>query len=95
MAIRIRRVKGLYVALCAAESQPDPGDIYLNDGMHSSLTEKFTKDFESEGLIAKPMSDEEAESLTDKLIDASRANSIKVGYLKKLIIAALTGKPSS
>ena len=54
MAIRIRFNKeGKYVALCAAESNPQEGDIYLDDGMHSALSKKFTKDFESMGFINK------------------------------------------
>jgi len=52
MAIRIRfNEAGHYVALCAAESKPEKGDIYLNDGMHTALSEKFTKDFRSMGFI--------------------------------------------
>ncbi len=58
MAIRIRTIKNKqanggfsYIALCAAKSKPVPGDLYLNDGIHSALTDKFTNDFESEGLI--------------------------------------------
>ena len=60
MAIRIRKVKDnkafggfSYVALCAAESLPEEGDVYLDDGMHGSLTEKFTKDFIKMGFMRK------------------------------------------
>ncbi len=46
MAIRIRKIDDLsirgwhYVALCAAESQEEEDDIYLNDGMHEALSNK-------------------------------------------------------
>lgn len=46
MAIRVRRIgDGLeVVALCAAESEAEPGDLYLDDVVHHALTVKFTKD---------------------------------------------------
>lgn len=53
MAIRIRRINGKTVALCAAESSEKPGDIYLDDNIHHALTVKFTKDFESMGFIIR------------------------------------------
>jgi hypothetical protein len=31
MAIRLRTVDGVRVALCAVESDPKPGDVYLDD----------------------------------------------------------------
>ena len=57
MAIRIRKQKGEgtdgfhYIALCAAESKPQEGDIYLDDGVHEALSEKFRMDFRSMGFI--------------------------------------------
>jgi len=51
MAIRIRRLKTGYIALCAAESKAQEGDIYLNDGIHTALTKKFDKDFRTMGFI--------------------------------------------
>jgi len=45
MAIRLRRVQGKYIALCAVESDPKEGDIYLDDGMHGALSTKFAQDF--------------------------------------------------
>lgn len=41
MAIRIRRVDGLTIAICAARSVPKEGDIYLDDGAHHALAVKF------------------------------------------------------
>lgn len=49
MAIRIRVVDGIMVALCAARSIPKEGDIYLHDGIHHALSTKFALDFNSEG----------------------------------------------
>lgn len=48
MAIRLRKLNGSWVALCAAESQSKAGDVYLHDGHHHALTVKFDQDFESE-----------------------------------------------
>lgn len=60
MAIRIRKVKNenttsgfSYVALCAAETKPEEGDLYLDDGIHEALSNKFHTDFETMGFIEK------------------------------------------
>lgn len=60
MAIRLRKVKNKnaiggfsYVALCAAETKPESGDTYLDDGMHGALSEKFRKDFIEIGFMKK------------------------------------------
>lgn len=47
MAIRIRTVDGVRVAICAARSVPKWGDVYLNDGDHHALSVKFDLDFVS------------------------------------------------
>ena len=47
MAIRLRIVNKYPVALCAVESDPEEGDIYLDDGMHAALSTKFAQDFNS------------------------------------------------
>lgn len=44
MAIRLRKVKGHLVALCAAASVAKPGDIYLDDAQHEALVNKFARD---------------------------------------------------
>jgi hypothetical protein len=46
MAIRLREVKSTWVALCAVESDPKEGDIYLDDAMHHALAGKFARDWE-------------------------------------------------
>jgi len=47
MAIRIRKIneQGHLGALCAAETEPEEGDLYLDDGIHQALAEKFWKDW--------------------------------------------------
>ena len=45
MAIRIRTVEGVRVALCAVETDPAPGDTYLDDGDHYALAAKFSRDW--------------------------------------------------
>lgn len=45
MAIRLRTVEGIRVALCAAETVPQSDDIYLDDADHYALAAKFSKDW--------------------------------------------------
>lgn len=51
MAIRIREVNGKIVALCAAKSEEQKGDVYLNDGQHEALGTKFKSDYIKMGFI--------------------------------------------
>lgn len=55
MSIRIRRIGGVTVALCAARSIEKPGDVYLDDAQHHALAEKFSADFQSEGFNTYPL----------------------------------------
>lgn len=58
MAIRIRKVDGMMIALCAAETDVEPDDIYLNDSIHYALTTKFSEDYNlriSDPVIVKCM----------------------------------------
>jgi len=48
MAIRIRKINGELVALCAAETSPMKDDIYLDDNIHHALSVKFYEDFVKE-----------------------------------------------
>lgn len=48
MAIRLRTVDGIRVALCAVESDPLPGDVYLDDGEHYALAAKFARDWQGQ-----------------------------------------------
>jgi hypothetical protein len=47
MAIRLRTVGGVRVALCAVESDAQPGDVYLDDADHYALAAKFCRDHET------------------------------------------------
>ena len=51
VAIRIRKVKGELVALCAAEYTAEKDDLYLDDNIHYALADKFMKDWKSNGII--------------------------------------------
>lgn len=69
MAIRLRKVSGGEVALCAAETDPEPGDIYLDDGWHYALAAKFALDWQGETVNWK-YEDIWADMETQKLRDA-------------------------
>ena len=45
MAIRLRTVQGIRIATCAVETDPLPGDVYLDDGEHYALAAKFSRDW--------------------------------------------------
>lgn len=48
MAIRLRTVNGVMIALCAVESDPMPDDLYLDDAHHYALAAKFMEDWKGE-----------------------------------------------
>lgn len=70
MAIRLRTVDGVRVALCAAETDPLPGDAYLDDADHYALAAKFASDWQGD-TIDWPYPLEWAVMGTQKLRDAS------------------------
>ena len=51
MAIRVRRRSGRLVALCAAKSQEEKGDLYLDDEIHYALSQKYWRDYPEIGTI--------------------------------------------
>ena len=59
MAIRLRTVEGIRVALCAVESDPMPDDLYLDDSDHHALSTKFGLDWKKMGFIRNPPLDPE------------------------------------
>lgn len=69
MAIRIRTVCGVRVALCAVESDPFPGDVYLDDSDHHALAAKFASDWQGQ-TIDWAYPSEWAAMATQKLRDA-------------------------
>lgn len=50
MAIRLRTVAGIRIALCAAETDAMPGDVYLDDGEHYALAAKFCHDWQGQAV---------------------------------------------
>ena len=60
MSIRLRTVGSVTVALCAARSVEQLGDVYLDDNQHHALAEKFAADFRSEGYNTAPYYPEES-----------------------------------
>ncbi len=69
MAIWLRHVNGLLVALCAAETDPKMGDEYLDDAEHYALAAKFARDWRGE-TINWSYPDEDAAAKTQKMRDA-------------------------
>lgn len=69
MAIRLRTVNGVRVALCAAETDELPGDVYLDDGEHYALAAKFRRDWYGQRNDF-PYPEEWAAMDTQKLRDA-------------------------
>jgi len=55
VSIRIRRIEGHVVALCAARSVEKPGDVYLDDAEHYALAEKFWDDYPVCGVVCDPV----------------------------------------
>lgn len=51
MAIRLRTVNGVQVALCAAKTFAEPDDIYIDDGWHYTLAQKFWRDHDEVGIV--------------------------------------------
>ena len=61
MAVRLRLVNGVLIALCAARSVEKPGDVYLDDNAHHALAEKFALDWNEEGMPWRDIDQEMAE----------------------------------
>ena len=69
MAIRLRSVNGIRVALCAAETDAMLGDVYLDDGEHYALAAKWAHDYQGKTITAV-YEEEWAAMATQKLRDA-------------------------
>lgn len=63
MSIRIRQIDGMAVALCAAKTEPEFGDLYLDDGAHHALASKFAVDFQEEGFLSVDLADDRLRTL--------------------------------
>jgi hypothetical protein len=51
MAIRLRIVDGTQVALCAAKTLPQEGDIYLDDAWHYAISQKYWRDYDEIDIV--------------------------------------------
>lgn len=61
MAIRIRRIGGKVVALCAAKYDPEPGDHYIDDAEDHAIRAKIECDFDREGCGPSKVAELKAE----------------------------------
>lgn len=50
MSIRLRESNGVLIAVCAAETDAQPGDRYLDDAEHYALAAKFAHDWHGQTL---------------------------------------------
>lgn len=66
MAIRVREINGRLVALCARVTIPVEGDVYLHDGIHHALSEKFGLDFESMGFLKDAPVDKTSKQIIER-----------------------------
>ena len=51
MAIRLRTINGVRVALCAVKSHPVQGDIYIDDGFHYAISQKYWRDYDEIDIV--------------------------------------------
>jgi len=79
MAIRLRKVEGILIALCAAETDPQEGDVYLDDDTHYALAAKFARDwrdqiidwiYEKHDRLAETQKIRDAREELDRWLDA-------------------------
>ena len=67
MAIRIREINNFVVALCAAKTEPEDGDLYLDDSVHHALSTKFSIDFLKMGFLSIDLADERLKERTENI----------------------------
>ena len=48
---RLRTSDGIRIALCAAETDAEPGDCYLDDAAHYALAAKFASDWRGQTVL--------------------------------------------
>ena len=65
MAMRLRQVNGVWIALCAAKYGKRSNDVYLDDGQHQAITEKYLRDWKKNGLISLPRDDVDTDGQSD------------------------------
>lgn len=62
MAIRLRIINGEWWAFCAAKTLEEPGDIYLHDGWHYAISQKYWHDYDEIEIV-----DEEYEAIRERV----------------------------
>ena len=50
MAMRLRKIQGQWVAVCAAKTKAEPDDVYLDDCQDHAMRAKLSHDYRSEGF---------------------------------------------
>lgn len=58
MAMRLRKINGHWVALCAAKTKIKYDDVYLDDEQDHAIRVKLEKDWLSEGYMFNPCTQE-------------------------------------
>lgn len=69
MAIRLRLIDNRWIAICAARSIPKEGDVYLDDGQHHALGNKFSRDNNEMWGYTFPYQDEDLD-----IVDQEESN---------------------
>ncbi len=72
IAIRIRHSSGITIALCAAETDPSPGDTYLDDNQHYALAAKFAQDHGTGTIYEREWAEMEKHKRRDAVEDLNR-----------------------
>ena len=72
MGIRLRTVNGILVALCVVETDPEEGDVYLDDAQHLALAAKFAQDWQGK-IVDWEYPEEWPRMESQKLRDAKEA----------------------
>ena len=65
MAIRLRTVDGVRVALCAVETDAESADLYLTDADHYALAAKFAQDWDTDVTYDEEWRAMESQKLRD------------------------------
>lgn len=75
MAIRLRTVNGVRIALCAVETDPMPDDTYLDDADHYALAAKFAQDWR--GCVVGMVYDREWRAMASQKVRDAEAELAK------------------
>jgi hypothetical protein len=69
VSIRLRLFEGRLIALCGAETDEKPGDVYLDDWAHMALAAKFARDWRGQ-VVDWDYPEDDRLAATQKLRDA-------------------------